>query len=316
MKDYLVVTVFCVIIMIAAVIISVRLVYNDVTNPPPAAHQLQLNIQAAGFSVPNVAKSHTCFGIDIHDSLNGSLWHATNFSLVVDNTEVVQKIIFHGCLNRGPEGFYTCDSIPEDCMSFVWAPPLDGSTSFGLNEEAGVLFGEDPEGITFAVLHIYYYNPDLVTGYVDNSGVTIDFTDALRPNNAGTFTIFPGAFTLPGNDASTSVTSICNVPASITAIGYSFQEHYFGTNASLESSTELIGEDNQYSFIDSGFTSLPNNGTNIGSSHLTFTCTYDTLSSLSPVASGLEPDQEECSAFILYYPKMDTVFCNNATSYY
>jgi len=303
--------------MIAAVIISVRLVYNDVTNPPPGPHTLQLNIQANGFSVPNVAKSHTCFGINIEPELNSTVWHATNFSLVIDNTEVVQKIIFHGCLNRGPEGFYTCNDIPEDCMSFVWAPALDGASSLGLPEEAGVVFGSDEGGITFALLHIYYSNPDLITGYVDNSGVTIDFTDALRPNNASTLTVFNGGFTLPGDTSSTSVTSACNLPTSITAIGYSFQEHYLGTNASLESSTAgMIGEDNVYTFLSSGFTLLPNNGTNIGSSRLTLTCTYDTLSSASSTSSGLDPSEEECSAFILYFPMMESPFCNNATSYY
>jgi len=299
------------------------LIFAEVTNPAPTPKQFQQSVVFDQYSVPANATSHACVGVDMRNIFNGTLWHATNFSLIVDNTAVVEKIIVHGCYSVVPEDFYECSYIPSQCMGFVWAPSLDPTDSLALPEDAGVLFGEDPKGMqqafTFVLLHIYYANPDLIGGYRDSSGVSIEFTDALRANNAATLTVYNGSFTLPADTASWSVSASCSIdPANpLVAIGYSFQEHYYGTNASLTSSTGTIGTVNNFNFSTSGFTSFSGNGTVLPSGELTLTCFYKTITSNQVITSGLSPSQEECSSFILYYPAMDApILCNsNSTRY-
>jgi len=306
--------------MLAAVIVSVRLVYSEVTSPSTSPIQFQQTVVFNQYSVPANATSHICVGADMRNVFNDTLWHATNFSLIVDNTAVVEKIILHGCFSVVPEDFYECNYIPSQCMGFVWAPPLDATASLDLPIESGVLFGEDPSGmkqaITFVLLHIYYANPDLIAGYRDSSGVSIEFTNALRANDAATLTVYNSSFTLPADTESTVINSACSInPAyPLVAIGYSFQEHSYGSSAYLSSSTGTIGEDDNFNFTSSGFTSL--NGTVLPPGELTLMCTYNTLTSSQAIASGLSPTQEECSSFILYYPAMDApILCSNSSKY-
>ena len=48
------------------------------------------------------------------------------------------------------------------------------------------------------MLEIHYNNPNLVTGGVDEgSGVTMEYTDQLRPNDMGLITLFQSSWVIP-----------------------------------------------------------------------------------------------------------------------
>jgi hypothetical protein len=70
------------------------------------------------------------------------------------------------------------------------------SLPYKLHSEAALPFGNS--SYTWIMLEMHYNNPDLISGVVDEgSGITMEFTDQLRPNDMGLITIAQLALVIP-----------------------------------------------------------------------------------------------------------------------
>ncbi|GFH24492.1 DOMON domain-containing protein, partial [Haematococcus lacustris] len=80
-----------------------------------------------------------------------------------------------------------CNEVPEDC-SYPIAFYGPGSGPFNLPAEAGLPFG-GPGGVSYVMLQIHYNNPTGLRNAVDSSGITVHYTQQLRPFDMGVLTL-------------------------------------------------------------------------------------------------------------------------------
>jgi hypothetical protein len=68
--------------------------------------------------------------------------------------------------------------------------------TYNLPTEAALPFGNS--SYTWLMLEMHYNNPDLISGVLDEgSGITMEFTDQLRPHDMGLITIVQLALLIP-----------------------------------------------------------------------------------------------------------------------
>lgn len=102
-------------------------------------------------------------------------------------------------------GDETTASTSTDCENlnladiFVWAP---GSADVALPTDVGFRFGNASGGFLSVSLQTHYNNPDGDESVVDNSGVSIYYTEELRPIDMGVIQLGDPVVALRGTSVS------------------------------------------------------------------------------------------------------------------
>lgn len=84
-----------------------------------------------------------------------------------------------------------CTNMPPGCTDLIalWAV---GADALSLPEDVGFPLGE---GHRWLVMQMHYYNPKMVQGVYDSSGLRVHLTKELRPIDAGIMPLNAGAAT-------------------------------------------------------------------------------------------------------------------------
>ncbi|GFH29015.1 DOMON domain-containing protein, partial [Haematococcus lacustris] len=206
-----------------------------------------------------------------------------------------------------------CNEVPEDC-SYPIAFYGPGSGPFNLPAEAGLPFG-GPGGVSYVMLQIHYNNPTGLRNAVDSSGITVHYTQQLRPFDMGVLTLGsydinvpPGRsnFSVPANACPSACTSRLTHSLTLT---YNFL-HMHQTGSAIVtrhvrngSAIQPLGYKNWYDFDAQGASQvLPESRTLMAGDTLVTTCTYNTESRTNVTSFGLSSQDEMCYNFLNYYP--------------
>lgn len=272
------------------------------------------------------ANPYICTFFDLTKLLPESLTddekvHAVRMSPLLnqDSEEFVHHVLLYVCDIEDKSPFEhlgvipECQSMPEGCeaVKYAWAV---GGQDVVLPVDVGIPFAPN----SFLALQVHYYNPNLVSGIVDSSGLSIHFTPELRPIDAG-FMEFNGGTDPSQRDplepGRTSIainplvipsdcTSAWTEPISI--VGAFHHMHLVGSEMKLgvERGGEYLGNirtEHQYDFNHQSFEEAEVRVLNPGDK-LSMQCTYDTSTRTNETVFGDLSQQEMCYGLLLYYP--------------
>ncbi|WAR10491.1 TEMPT-like protein [Mya arenaria] len=169
--------------------------------------------------------------------------------------------------------------------------------------------------------HTYYYNEKLASGEVDASGLTLHFTDNLRPNDLGIFRVgLNYLLFIPPKRKRFEVSAVCGGDCmreysneTITIIGGQSEMFYHGVSGKMykgktDGTSEVLFEDSEY-HLDSPKLHLLDTPKTLGQGEsLGVNCTYDSSSENKTLLYGIDVNSTEvCFGHILYYPKEGSI---------
>ncbi|KAL6747241.1 PHM/PNGase F domain-containing protein [Haematococcus lacustris] len=272
----------------------------------------QLPLSVHTYRVPAATTTYTCTGLPLPD--DGTKKHIIRYEPVV-TSPLVHHMILYAC-SKAPARLNTplvCNEVPEDC-SYPIAFYGPGSGPFNLPAEAGLPFG-GPGGVSYVMLQIHYNNPTGLRNAVDSSGITVHYTQQLRPFDMGVLTLGsydinvpPGQsnFSVPANACPSACTSRLTHSLTLT---YNFL-HMHQTGSAIitrhvrnGSAIQPLGYKNWYDFDAQGASQvLPESRTLMPGDTLVTTCTYNTEGRTNVTRFGLSSQDEMCYNFLNYYP--------------
>ncbi|XP_077965903.1 DBH-like monooxygenase protein 1 homolog [Styela clava] len=197
-------------------------------------------------------------------------------------------------------------------------------------EEAGFSVG-GPGDPVYIQLETYYDNPNLISGARDSSGIRFTYTSTLRQNDIGIMLVGCYAYGLellipPGAESFTSI-GHCN-PAclkrgfaasgvdNVTAFSVILHSHLAGKKLRLRhhrNGVELpyLANEENYDFNYQESRYLNPGVTIKNTDYLQMECDYSTKDRTVMTEGGLGTLQEMCESFVLYYPRINLVFCTS-----
>ncbi|XP_052813734.1 uncharacterized protein LOC128240845 [Mya arenaria] len=209
-------------------------------------------------------------------------------------------------------GRYYCESV-----LLVWTVG-DLGVCFN-NDQAAWRFGKT--AFKHVMLETYYYNEKLASGEVDASGLTLHFTDNLRPNDLGIFRVgLNYLLFIPPKRKRFEVSAVCGGDCmreysneTITIIGGQSEMFYHGVSGKMykgktDGTSEVLFEDSEY-HLDSPKLHLLDTPKTLGQGEsLGVNCTYDSSSENKTLLYGIDVNSTEvCFGHILYYPKEGSI---------
>ncbi|XP_077969383.1 DBH-like monooxygenase protein 1 homolog isoform X2 [Styela clava] len=197
-------------------------------------------------------------------------------------------------------------------------------------EEAGFSVG-GPGDPVYIQLETHYDNPNLISGARDSSGIRFTYTPTLRENDIGIMLVGCEAYgheliIPPGAESFTSIghcTDACleqGLTASdvdnVTAFSVILHSHLAGRKLRLRhirNGVELpyLANDENYDFNYQESRYLNPGVTIKNTDYLQMECDYSTRDRTMMTEGGLGTLQEMCEAFVLYYPRINLVFCTS-----
>jgi len=218
------------------------------------------------------------------------------------------------------------------CMEylFVWAK---GGKKYVLPETLGYPIGEENNGKQqYYMMEIHYDNPEKRNDATFNTGVTMYYTDALRPIRAGQLTIghdVNPALLVPPNESNFIVSGHCSPGCTnkfpeggITVFNAMLHSHLSGRKLKVRhfrngEELEWLDFDDHYDFNYQQNKPLTREVKVLPGDQLIYECTYDsTWKNGSVVIGDLSTRDEMCEAFLWYYPKMDVDICGSSYDMY
>jgi Copper type II ascorbate-dependent monooxygenase, C-terminal domain/Copper type II ascorbate-dependent monooxygenase, N-terminal domain len=190
----------------------------------------------------------------------------------------------------------------RDICQVAWTVTSTGLRPRVLPSNMGKSMGK------WLLLEVHYHNPQLLANVTDTSGVSITYTNNLRPIVVGVMALGQadlGQIVLPPGENSVTVASECTSQCTsklfstpITIISSMFHAHTLGrwaTTQHIRDGVELprIGQLDHYDFNFQNPTLVPGGGRLINAGdRLITTCGYDTVGQTSNVLGGLGSDHE------------------------
>ncbi|XP_018333725.1 MOXD1 homolog 1 [Agrilus planipennis] len=209
----------------------------------------------------------------------------------------------------------------ERCLTplVAWAVGSNGET---LPEHVGLPLS--PRTPSFYMLEVHFDNPSMKKS-VDTSGLRLQYTNKLRPNEGGVMvtgiTISPLHFIPPLQNEYKSA-GYCSVDctrevmpkAGINVVSVLLHSHLAGRKLKLRhirGGKELppIVQDDHYDFNYQQSRALSHEVTILPGDGLVTECTYSTLDRKKPTLGGYSTREEMCLAFVLHYPRTQLAGC-------
>jgi len=284
-------------------------------------------IQFSQYQIPAAESSYACQGYNLAPQLGLRKAHAISFIAFLDNAQLAHHMTIYGCSAPIPEESFECNQLPANCTQFIWAWSPANDLIYDMPPEAAYPFG-GANGYEFVVFQIFYYNPMLLSGQVDSSGVTIVLSTVLRTYDVGVYTITLTDFQIPPNNSDYTISGRCNGnstgtlfsegPVSVFAV--SLQAHALATQVYTEQYRhgvfyDFLGSNMYYNFL-TGFRALTPVQLSIEpTDSLLLYCHYDSINQTIPTGNGVLLQQELCTNYVYYYPAVTTVaLCDTSLS--
>ncbi len=258
----------------------------------------------AAFSMPeDEIDAHICFGIDVPAS--DVARHITAIVPRIDNEAILHHLLFMQAPKSVSPDPAPCDVTASDWkLLYAWGP---GTPAYVLPEEAGFPLAAGETG--HFVLQVHYNNLKGLAGQVDQTGMDLCTTTALRPHDADIMAFGGMQFTLPPNAASeltceTTVPVIPGLPLTV----FQAWPHMHTKGASLTTaidhggSTEVLADVPNYDF-DYQVTYPATGKLNAGDVVRT-RCGWQNDTGKS-VPFGENTANEMCFNFVTYYPRVE-----------
>ncbi|CAG0897729.1 unnamed protein product [Darwinula stevensoni] len=215
-----------------------------------------------------------------------------------------------------PQEWHLCRSI-----LIGWAVGGEGET---YPENVGYVL---PEGGMFFMLEMHYDNPEAVSGIQDDSGLTVYYTDVLRPLEMTTLQVgaaIHAAEIIPSGQkqffhaghCSSLCTSTVFPPEGIHVFSGLLHSHLIGRKMRVrvfrngEELPWLLNDDN-YDFNYQQVRVFREHITLYPGDQLIIECDYDSSGRDSVTVSGFGTTEEMCMAFLQYYPALNVAACNS-----
>jgi len=216
---------------------------------------------------------------------------------------------------------YACVNTSCTNVIWAWAPGVD---PLELPIEAGYRFGPHAPAWNGLLMQIHYNNPGLVAGVVDNSGVTVFYTTALRQFDADVLELADPTITNPNQiPAGTALAyyeyscpSDCTstFPQTLNVFGDFLHMHEIGYMmwSTQWRNGQSLGYLNRVEFWEFAFqqTTLLNR-TIVPGDRINTHCIYQE-NSIASTPFALPSYDEMCLEFVYYYPKLSGSFCSFA----
>uniref|UniRef100_A0A5K4F0A7 Dopamine beta-hydroxylase n=1 Tax=Schistosoma mansoni TaxID=6183 RepID=A0A5K4F0A7_SCHMA len=224
------------------------------------------------------------------------------------------------------------ETKPEDlidCREVIAAWAM-GSTGLTFPEEAGYPIG-GLSGKEYAVIEIHYYNPDNISGIIDNSGFRFYITNQLRKYDVGIMELglvyTPNNF-IPFKQSNFFLSGYCDSqctditlpkPNGIFVFASQLHTHLTGIKVvtyHIRNGTRLpdLNRDNYYSPHFQEIRQLDQQIQIKPGDTLITRCTYDTSQKNQITFGGIRINDEMCLNYIFYYPKIDLELCKSDIS--
>lgn len=228
-------------------------------------------------------------------------------------------MILYGCNSQPPnlnhgDIVQECESMPPGCSNMLWAW-AKGSLPLQFPDDIGMPIGQD---LQWTALQLHYYNPNLDTGKVDSSGVTMDVANKPMTHDAAMFVFNGGtgpgqrdpipagqkSFTLDKmlvpKDCTNAWTAELNILSAV------HHQHLVGKQMKLEVSRGgkhlgVLRHEHHYDFNHQSLEESPIKTLKVGDEIL-MTCEYDTSKKSTPTEFGDQTQNEMCYALVMYYP--------------
>ncbi|XP_061718923.1 MOXD1 homolog 1-like [Cydia pomonella] len=226
------------------------------------------------------------------------------------------------------DGFYG-PSRPSEwatCVTPVAAWAIGSKGEF-LPENVGIPLGEKT-GVSFYMLEVHYDNQALHE-VLDNSGIRIHYTPALRAHDAALLGAGVGVSALhviPPKQKQYRTVGICSPECTnstmpeegINIVSVLLHAHGTARKISLKhvrGNNELprISEENSYDVRYQQSRIVPGGRRFLKGDTLITECTYDSSSRDKPILGGYSASQEMCLSFVLYYPRTELAGCYSMT---
>lgn len=247
------------------------------------------------------------------------LEHVVAFEAVIDNPEVVHHMILG--VGPGPiDGVEPCyPSSPGVWMHWGWAP---GIQPLLLPEEAGMLIGDAPGGQVHYVLQIHYENSAEAEGIVDETGINVYTTRALRKHQASVFLLGDVAgLAIPAREEAFETIHYCRgettkafFPEPVHVYGSWLHAHRIGKALWTEQRRDgvVVGELGRNAPYDFGVQYVePLDAVVEPGDELVTHCIYDSSDRDVPTVGGDGSDDEMCLNYVFHYPALPLpIHCN------
>lgn len=180
-------------------------------------------------------------------------------------------------------------------------------------------------GVRFALLEAHFENPDM-EAFSDSSGVRLHMTTVLRSFDAGVLAVghigAPRTMAIPAGQETYAIEGWCPAgcthsmfgPGGIAVFGVDFQTHEVAVGASVrhiragEEQPPLL-HDMYFDESQRDYMFLDTERVVQAYDTLLTTCLYDTRDRETSTEAGLSLKEEECIAFLYYFPKAEVGSC-------
>nr|XP_039270018.1 DBH-like monooxygenase protein 1 homolog [Styela clava] len=311
---------------------------GTITELPIGPEYKTFDVLATEFPIPTEDTYYNCKLYKLPD-FDGKQ-HIVKWEPIIQtgNELFVHHMVMYGCgdiLENEEEleqnaRCYTSNMAYFDSCSTIILEWAIGASEMIYPEEAGFSVG-GPGDPVYIQLETHYDNPNLISGARDSSGIRFTYTPTLRENDIGIMLVGCEAYgheliIPPGAESFTSIghcTDACleqGLTASdvdnVTAFSVILHSHLAGRKLRLRhirNGVELpyLANDENYDFNYQESRYL-NPGVIIkNTDYLQMECDYSTKDRTVMTEGGLGTLQEMCESFVLYYPRINLVFCTS-----
>lgn len=275
---------------------------------PPADSPNSLVITAGNFAIPTVKTTYGCRYFDLNSLVSPIAdRHITAVDVSLDPTTsvFVHHLLVHVCSSAQTQwnSMASCVSPTGTvCNTLVYGWAVGGGPLV-VPQAAGFRMGTSADDIQHIVLEIHYDNPGFVPGQVDNSGVTLYYTNTAnaRANDASTtvlgdpLVLFPK---IPSGQPLHHMEAVCPGPCTTKALG-STTLNVFGSFLHMHSYGRQIytskapsGELNRADFWNFEYQQITDVSYTISPGEsLNTHCTFDTSTASSDIDFGIASDE-------------------------
>jgi len=253
------------------------------------------------FTIPAVDTHYQNFEIAIPNGTGTH--HIIGFEHILDTDTL--KFVHHLTLS----GTYLDGSTR---ILWAWAPGIEPLV---MPSNVGFLAGDDIQGVKILHMQTHFDNPNLLSGFVDNSGIRVYYTKIIRPFHAGVVEIGDEGVSNP-TVISSGISKIENEydcpaectntwPNDIYVFGSLLHMHKQGSQAwsTLWRNGTKVQDINRVEFYDFKFQQVtPVNVTIKPGDRISMHCVF-AQNPLRDTVYGMDSDQEMCINILLYYPK-------------
>ncbi|XP_067661007.1 DBH-like monooxygenase protein 1 [Haliotis asinina] len=273
--------------------------------------------------VPAQETTYKCMLFDVPQDQD---YHVVAIKPYIDNDNVMHHILLYGCgefdeTDAHPSGPYDCNMGAGNGCSDILGVWTLGNPGLCFHDKMGMPIGKN--GFKKVALEFHWNNPASESNWTDASGMTLFFTNILRPYNGGMMTIGQNFLEIPPGQPKTIASATCSADCTSAALNTSIHVtaalnhmHYLGSAQSVElrrngEMVRYITNEPEYSYDNPIFNQFEDEIMIHPNDELITTCQYTSTYSKKWVYYGDATSAEMCFTLIFFYPAeaMQNKFC-------